>query len=67
MKDCFVQIHMMTKYLVKAEYQNEKEVPDPFHGGPENFERVSLLPLIYCHGTIAASVYRAKHCTEQCD
>ena len=30
----------MTKYLVKGDYQDEKEVPDPFHGGPENFEKV---------------------------
>lgn len=32
---------MMTTYLVKGEYQDETEVPDPFHGGPENFEKVS--------------------------
>lgn len=33
----------MTTYLVKGEYQDETEVPDPFHGGPENFERVRIL------------------------
>ena len=31
---------MMTNYLVKDEYRGEKEVPDPFHGGQEGFEKV---------------------------
>ena len=37
-----VQVHMLTKYLVKGEYQEEREVPDPFHGGPEGFEKVGV-------------------------
>lgn len=36
------QVQLMTRYLVKGKHQDEKEVPDPFHGGPENFEKVRV-------------------------
>lgn len=41
---------MLTKYLVKGEYQEEREVPDPFHGGPEGFEKVG------------AAIHNRMHC-----
>ena len=33
----------MSTYLTKAEYKELKEVPDPYFGGPEGFEKVSIL------------------------
>ena len=35
-----MQVQLMTKYLISDEYQDATEVPDPFHGGPEGFEKV---------------------------
>ncbi len=32
----------MSTYLTKAEYKELKEVPDPYFGGPEGFEKVSI-------------------------
>lgn len=31
----------MCNYMTKAEYKELKEVPDPYFGGPEGFEKVS--------------------------
>ncbi len=33
----------MSTYLTKTEYKELKEVPDPYFGGPEGFEKVSIL------------------------
>lgn len=59
---------MITKYLVKGEYQDEKEVPDPFHGGPENFERVGFLPCLAIVLLLCCCLLRngAKLCTLHC-
>ncbi len=35
-----MQVQLMTTYLMKGEYQGATEVPDPFHGGPEEFDKV---------------------------
>ena len=44
-----MQIQFMTNYLIKGDYQGATEVPDPFHGGPEGFEKVAHLPCMLCH------------------
>lgn len=36
-----VQMTLMCTYMTKAEYKNLTEVPDPYFGGPEGFEKVS--------------------------
>ena len=46
-----MQVQLMTKYLVKGEHQGATEVPDPFHGGEEGFEKVRL---ILCHATLCS-------------
>ena len=46
-----MQVQLMTTYLIKGEHQGATEVPDPFHGGPEGFEKVRLEP---CHATVCA-------------
>ena len=35
-----MQVQLMTTYVMKGEYQGATEVPDPFHGGPEEFDKV---------------------------
>jgi len=35
-----MQVQLMTTYLMKGEYQGATEVPDPFHGGPQEFDKV---------------------------
>ena len=40
----------MCNYMTKAEYKELKEVPDPYFGGAEGFEKVSR----YCSGSIHA-------------
>lgn len=50
-----MQIQLMTNYLIKGEYQGATEVPDPFHGGPEGFEKVANLPCMSCHHAMPSS------------
>lgn len=42
--DCgllLTQIQLMCTYLTKAEYKELQEVPDPYFGGEEGFEKVT--------------------------
>lgn len=57
------KVQRMTTYLIKGEYQNETEVPDPFHGGPENFERVLDLLEDACEGLLS-HIQSKKFATE---
>ncbi len=36
------QVKLMSTYLTKDEYKQLKEVPDPYFGGEEGFEKVSF-------------------------
>lgn len=40
---CALQIQLMCTYLTKAEYKELQEVPDPYFGGEEGFEKVRNL------------------------
>ena len=48
----------MTKYLISSEYQGANEVPDPFHGGQEGFEKVrSCCTMLHTYKTMCSQVF----------
>ena len=48
----------MTTYLTSGKYQGETEVPDPFHGGPEHFEKV--IPFMFDTLSLHAVLHLAR-------
>ncbi|DBB03873.1 TPA: hypothetical protein ACH3X1_012961 [Trebouxia sp. C0004] len=47
------KVQLMSTYLTKAEYKELKEVPDPYFGGPEGFEKVLDLLEDACEGFLS--------------
>ncbi|DBA73287.1 TPA: hypothetical protein ACH3X1_011344 [Trebouxia sp. C0004] len=57
------KVQLMTTYLMKGEYQGATEVPDPFHGGPEDFDKVLDLLEDACEGLLS-HIQSKKFATE---
>ncbi|KAL0046011.1 hypothetical protein WJX82_011372 [Trebouxia sp. C0006] len=57
------KVQLMTTYLMKGEYQGATEVPDPFHGGPEEFDKVLDMLGDACEGLLS-NIESKKFATE---
>ncbi|DBA88409.1 TPA: hypothetical protein ACH3X2_004900 [Trebouxia sp. C0005] len=57
------KVQLMTTFVMKGEYQGAAEVPDPFHGGPEEFDKVLDMLEDACEGLLS-HVESKKFATE---
>ncbi|KAL3139662.1 hypothetical protein ABBQ38_003978 [Trebouxia sp. C0009 RCD-2024] len=57
------KVTLMCNYMTKAEYKDLKEVPDPYFGGPEGFEKVLDLLEDACEGLLS-HIQSKKFATE---